>query len=73
MKDQGVWTGTPFVRMRVQHMRMKEKWPDWKPARGMPYEDVENIRPETEAMVKLWRETYGDARDVILGVESQGN
>ncbi|MEE8261918.1 MAG: hypothetical protein V3R83_05545, partial [Gammaproteobacteria bacterium] len=35
---------TAFVRMRVQHMRMKDKWADWMAARGMPYEDVENMR-----------------------------
>ena len=70
---QGVWSGTPFVRMRVQHLRMKDKWPDWEPARGMPYEDVENLRPETKAMVQMWAKTYGDAKDVILGVEAAGN
>ena len=70
---QGVWTGTPFVRMRVQHLRMKTKWPDWEPARGMPYEDVENLRPETKKMVETWLKTYGDARNVVLGVESAGN
>ena len=51
LKQQGVWTGTPFVRMRVQHMRLKDKYPDWQPARGMPYEDVENLRPETKEVV----------------------
>ena len=71
--SQGVWAGTPFVRMRVQHLRMKDKYPDWQPARGMPYEDVENIRPETQKMVETWRPVYGDARDVVLGVESAGN
>ena len=70
---QGVWSGTPFVRMRVQHLRMKDKWPDWKPATGMPYEDVENLRPETKEMVQTWLKIYGDARDVVLGVESAGN
>jgi arylsulfatase len=39
----------------------------------MPYEDVENIRPETRAMVETWNKTYADAKDVILGVESAGN
>lgn len=73
LKREGVWAGTPFVRMLTQHQRLKDKYPDWQPARGMPYEDVENIRPETEAMVDLWLRTYGDARDVILGVEVQGN
>ncbi len=70
---QGVWAGTPFVRMRVQHLRLKDKFPDWEPARGTPYEDVENIRPETREMVETWLKTYGDAKDVILGVEAAGN
>ena len=39
----------------------------------MPYEDVANIRPETKKMVDTWLKTYGDAKDVILGVESAGN
>jgi arylsulfatase len=73
LKEQGVWAGTPFVRMRVQHMRMKDKFPDWKPASGIPYEDVENLRPETKEMVKTWLKIYGDARDVVLGVEAAGN
>ena len=73
LKSAGVWTGTPFVRMRVQHLRMKDKWPDRKAARGEPYEDVENLRPETIEMVKTWKAIYGDARDVVLGVEGAGN
>ncbi|UCG71267.1 MAG: sulfatase-like hydrolase/transferase [Chromatiales bacterium] len=70
---QGVWSGTPFVRMRVQHLRLKDKYPDWNPSRGRPYEDVENLRPETKVMIQTWLDTYGDAKDVILGVESAGN
>ncbi len=73
LKTQGVWAGTSFVRMRVQHLRQKERWPDWDPAGGMPYEDVENIRPETVEMVETWQTIYGDAKDVILGIESIGN
>ncbi|MGD9027550.1 MAG: sulfatase-like hydrolase/transferase [Methyloceanibacter sp.] len=73
LKRQGVWAGTPFVRMFAQHQRLKDKFPDWEPARGMPYEDVENLRPETKEMVKTWATIYGDAKDVILGVESAGN
>ncbi|MFQ5961462.1 MAG: sulfatase-like hydrolase/transferase [Candidatus Methylomirabilales bacterium] len=71
--SQAVWAGTPFVRMRIQHMRMKDKFPDWKPARGMPYEDVENLRPETKEMVQTWLKIYGDAKDVVLGIEAAGN
>ncbi|MGD8354077.1 MAG: hypothetical protein PVH83_00225, partial [Methyloceanibacter sp.] len=73
LKRQGVWAGTPFVRMFAQHQRLKDKFPEWEPARGMPYEDVENLRPETKEMVKTWATIYGDAKDVILGVESAGN
>ncbi len=70
---QGVWTGTPFVRMLAQHRRLKNKYPDWEPGKGMPYEDVENIRPETKAMVETWLKVYSDVKDVIHGVESAGN
>ena len=36
----GIWTGTPFVRTRVQHLRLKGKFPDWKHARTRPYNDL---------------------------------
>ncbi len=44
-----------------------------EPAIGLPYEDVENLRPETKKMVQTWLTIYGDAKDVVLGVESAGN
>ena len=73
LKSAGVWTGTSFVRMRAQHQRMKDKYPDRPAARGMPYEDVENLRPESKAMLETWVRIFGDARDVVLGVEAAGN
>ena len=73
LKSQGVWSGTAFARMFAQHRRLKDKFPDWEPAQGMPYEDVENMRPETKKMVDMWLKTYGDAKDVILGIEAAGN
>ena len=73
LKEQAVWAGTSFVRMRIQHMRMKDKFPDWQPARGMPYEDVENLRPETMKMVQTWLKLYGDAKNVVLAIEAAGN
>ena len=73
LRTGGVWSGTPFVRMQAQHLRLKDKYPDWEPAKGMPYEDVENMRPETKKMVETWLRVYGDAKHVILGVESAGN
>ncbi len=73
LKSQGVWSGTSFARMFAQHRRLKDKYPDWEPAHGLPYEDVENIRPETAAMVETWQKVYGDAKYVILGIEAAGN
>ena len=46
---------------------------DYSKERRMPYEDFANIRPETKVMVETWLKTYGDARDVILGIEAAGN
>ena len=57
----------------MQHLRMKDKWPDWEHARGMPYEGVENLRPETVAMIETWLLVYGDAKDVIHAIEAVGN
>ena len=73
LKTGAMWSTETFVRMRVQHLRMKDKFPDWKQARGMPYEDVENIRPETQEMVDTWLKIYGDAKDVIMGVGMHAN
>ena len=30
------------------------KYGDWQPAQGIPYEDVENLRPETKAAVEAF-------------------
>lgn len=73
LQSAGVWTGTSFVRMRTQHLRMKDKFPDRRADVGMPYEDVENLRPETRQMIETWTKVYGDAKDVVLGVEAAGN
>ena len=54
-------------------MQLKQKFPDWEQAHGMPYEDVENLRPETKEMLDTWLKVYGSAKDLILGVETMGN
>ena len=41
-------------------MAVRDKFHYWKPARGMPYEDVENLRPETKKIVETWLKIYGD-------------
>ncbi|SDL76620.1 sulfatase-like hydrolase/transferase [Aliiruegeria lutimaris] len=48
----GAWGGQEFVRILGRHMARKEKYPDSGPARGLPYEGIENLRPETQAAVK---------------------
>ena len=73
LKKQMVWAASAFSRMRIQHMRLMDKYPNWKHAVGEPYEDVVNIRPETKKMVATWKEIYGDAKDVILSIEAAGN
>jgi arylsulfatase len=50
----GAWGGQEFVRMIGRHMMRKVKYPDEGPARGRPYEGIENLRPETKAAVKAF-------------------
>ena len=49
--EVGAWGGQEFVRILNRHVARKELYPDTPPAFGMPYEGVENIRPETQAAV----------------------
>jgi len=48
----GAWGGAKFVRMVMRHMKRKEKYPDEGPAIGMPYEGIDNLRPESKAAVQ---------------------
>jgi arylsulfatase len=48
----GAWGGAKFVRMLQRHMKRKAKYPDEGPAIGMPYEGIENLRPESKAAVQ---------------------
>jgi arylsulfatase len=48
----GAWGGAKFVRMVQRHLKRKAKYPDEGPAIGMPYEGIENLRPETKAAVQ---------------------
>ena len=48
----GAWGGAKFVRMVKRHMMRKQKYPDQPPATGMPYEGIENLRPESQAAVQ---------------------
>jgi arylsulfatase len=48
----GAWGGAKFVRMIQRHMARKGKYPDEGPATGLPYEGIENLRPESKAAVE---------------------
>ena len=48
----GVGFGVPFVNMAKRHLGMKQKYPDRKPGMDVPYGGIENLRPETKAMVE---------------------
>jgi arylsulfatase len=48
----GAWGGAKFVRMIRRHVARKAKYPDEGPATGMPYEGIENLRPESKAAVQ---------------------
>lgn len=50
----GPWGGGQFAAMVKRHMVWKQKYPDRKPTYGMPYEGIENLRPETKKLVELF-------------------
>ena len=48
----GPWAGGQFVNMVKRHMAWKQKYPDRKPTYGIPYEGIENLRPESKKLVE---------------------
>jgi arylsulfatase len=48
----GVGFGGNFVMMLKRHFAMKQRFPDRQPERGLPYGGIENLRPETQALIK---------------------
>jgi arylsulfatase len=50
--EVGAWGGAKFVRMVMRHMKRKAKYPDEGPATGMPYDGIENLRPESQQAVQ---------------------
>lgn len=49
--EVGAWGGQEFVRVLGRHLKRKGMYPDTEPARGVPYEGIENLRPESKASV----------------------
>jgi arylsulfatase len=50
----GAWGGQEFVRIIQRHMMRKKKYPDEGPARGVPYDGIANLRPESKAAVEAF-------------------
>jgi arylsulfatase len=48
----GAWGGAKFVRMVQRHIKRKAMYPDEGPAIGIPYEGIENLRPESKKAVQ---------------------
>ena len=48
----GAWGGAKFVRMVMRHQARKQKYPSEGPATGMPYEGIDNLRPESQKAVQ---------------------
>jgi arylsulfatase len=51
----GVGFGGPFVGMLKRHLGWKQKWPDREQGHDIPYGGIENLRPETKALVEGFR------------------
>ena len=52
--EVGAWGGQEFVRIIQRHMMRKQQYPDEGPARGIPYDGIENLRPESKAAVEAF-------------------
>ncbi|MEM9395764.1 MAG: sulfatase-like hydrolase/transferase [Pseudomonadota bacterium] len=52
--EVGAWGGQEFQRILGRHLARKEIYPDTGPATGVPYEGIENLRPETVAAVEAF-------------------
>lgn len=52
--EVGAWGGAEFVRVVMRHKKRMEKYPSGPPAFGVPYEGIENLRPESRAAVEAF-------------------
>ena len=62
LKLEAMWSVAYFGDMRARHMAFKRKWPDRteQEVSGVPYEGIENLRPETVAL----RESFFFAQEL---------
>jgi len=54
LKTEGMWTVAYFDDMKARHMAFKKKYPDRAETHGIPYEGIENLRPETKEMLAAY-------------------
>ena len=50
----GPWAGGQFANMIMRHMAYKKAYPDRPLPRAMPYTGIENLRPETKEMLRVF-------------------
>ncbi|MEP1596219.1 MAG: sulfatase-like hydrolase/transferase [Halieaceae bacterium] len=50
----GPWAGGQFAGMAKRHLANKMKYPDRPMTMGIPYEGIEDLRPETQNMLKIF-------------------
>jgi arylsulfatase len=50
----GPWAGGQFANMIKRHMALKKQFPDRPPTHAMPYEGIENLRPETQELLRIF-------------------
>ncbi|MEP2530687.1 sulfatase-like hydrolase/transferase [Shimia sp.] len=53
--EVGAWGGQEMVRVLGRHLARKQLYPDVEHATGIPYEGIENLRPETIKAVDAWK------------------
>ncbi len=49
-----LWSGASFQDMAKRHMMMIQKYPHNKLGKGVPYEGIENLRPESEEVREVF-------------------
>jgi len=52
--EVGAWGGAEFVRIIQRHKMRMQKYPSEPAARGIPYDGISNLRPETMAAVEAF-------------------
>jgi len=54
IKTQTMWAVESFIEMRERHEAYKKKFPDRPERSGIPYAGIDNLRPETKAMIEAY-------------------